>query len=430
MKNIKISTQPYKGTTDTYPKDMLIRNYIFDVWKSVAQKFGYEEYDTPMLEDANLYRAKSGEELSTQLYNFTDKGGREVSLRPEMTPSLARIIASKEKELTKPIRWFNIGKFYRYEKPQRGRTREFFQLNIDILGISSIEAEVEILQYVLEVMREFKAPKETYEIRINNRYLLDYLFKEILSLDDKLTAKLARAIDNYNKMSKEDFNQYLLDLGLTKKQLEQVTDYLSWDIETLKSIKEKSQGARELLELFSLTKDLGLENLRFDPSIVRGLLYYTGTVIELFDIGSKENPRAIFGGGRYDDLLSIFGNDKLPAFGIGWGDVITADYLKTYNLIPKTISQTDIFVTLLNKDLFVETSKLATYLREKGFNVEMQLKESNISKQFKYANKKQIPWVIVLGEKEIEEGKIQLRNMKTGEDFLITKQDAIEKICL
>lgn len=429
MENKKLSTQPYKGTADAFPSDMLIRNYIFDVWKSVALKFGYEEYDTPMLEEADLYRVKSGDEIAnTQLYNFIDKGGREIALRPEMTPSLARMIASKENDLIKPIRWFNISKYFRYEKPQRGRRREFFQLNIDILGVEGIQAEVEILQYVLEVMKEFNAPKDTYEIKINNRYLLDYLFNEILSVDKEIIPKLARAIDNYNKMSKDDFKAYLLEIGLSDNQIEKMMGYLSWDLSKLEEIKDKSKGAQQLLELFCLTEELGLENLRFDPSIVRGLAYYTGTVFELFDIGSKENPRSIFGGGRYDDLLTIFGQDKLPAVGLGWGDIITTDYLKTYNLIPDKKTEIDIFVTLFNKELIVQTSQLTKYLRDKGFNVQMQLTESKLAKQFKYADKKNIPWVIVLGEKELKENKVELKNLESGKSFLITKEDIIERI--
>lgn len=429
MKNKKLSTQPYKGTADAFPSDMIIRNYIFDVWKSVALKFGYEEYDTPMLEEADLYRVKSGDEIAnTQLYNFTDKGGREIALRPEMTPSLARMIASREKDLSKPIRWFNISKYFRYEKPQRGRRREFFQLNIDILGINGIEAEVEILQYVLEVMKEFKAPKETYEIRISNRYLLEYLFKDILDIDKELTPKLARVIDNYKKMSKEDFNSYLQEIGLTQGQVEKLIEYLNWDLSKLEDIKEKSKGAEQLLKLFELCNKLGLKNLKFDPSIVRGLAYYTGTVIELFDIGSNDNPRSIFGGGRYDDLLSIFGQEKLPAVGLGWGDIITTDYLKTYNLIPNKKTEIDVFVTLFCKDFFIETSQLTKYLRDKGLNVQMQLTPSKLVKQFKYADKCNIPWVIVLGEKEQQEGKVELKNMGNGKSFLITKEDIIEKI--
>lgn len=425
----KISTQPYKGTTDTYPKDMLERNYVFNTWSKVAKRFGFEEYDTPMLEDAEIYRVKSGEELAnTQLYNFTDKGGREIALRPEMTPSVARMIAEKINELPQPIKWFNIGRFYRYEKPQRGRRREFFQLNIDIFGVSTLEAELEIIQFVMSVMDEFKAPKETYELRINNRYLFEYLCKEILNINEDIKGKLARAIDNYLKMDSNSFVEYLVEIGLDKDQSNKVLEYLTWDIPYIEKLIDKSEGAKQLVELFSKASQLGITNISFNPSVMRGLQYYTGTVIEMFDIGSKENPRALFGGGRYDDLLTIFDRPSIPAFGLGWGDITTMDYLKTYNLIPDIDTQTEIFLTLMDSSLYIETDKLAQYLRSKGINTQMQLTDSKLKNQFKYADKKNIPWVIVLGDKEIEENRVLLKNMITQEEFLITKEDVVDKI--
>ena len=429
MNKTELSTQPYKGTVDMYPEDILARNYLFDTWKKVALEFGYEEYDTPILEDANLYRVKSGEELAgKQLFSFTDRAGREVSLRPEMTPSLARIISRKRKELTLPIRWFNIGRFYRYEKPQRGRTREFAQLNIDILGIEGIEAEIEIIQFVMKVMKELKAKKGTYELRINNRYLFDYLTENILKIDNETKSVLGRAVDNYLKIDKSDFNEYLAEIGLSGDQRESVYEYLNWDLKDLEEIKDSSRGARELLQLFELAKNLGIENIRFTPYIMRGLAYYTGTVMEMFDIGSKENPRALFGGGRYDDLLDIFNQEKLPAFGLGWGDVTTLDYLKTYSVIPSAKTETKVFVTLMGSSLFTQTSLLAEYLRENGINTQMQLTSVKLGKQLQYADKKSIPWVIIMGEDELKENIVQLKDMQSKKTFRIKKEDIIDKI--
>ena len=425
----KLSTSPYKGTTDTYPEDMLTNNYIFDTWKSVAQRFGFEEYDTPLIEETALYIAKSGDEIaSTQLYNFVDKGGREIAIRPEMTPSLARMIAAKKNDLTLPLKWFNIGKYYRYEKPQRGRRREFIQLNIDILGIPTLEAELEIFQYILAVMEEFKAPKETYEIRVNSRYLLDYLFEEILRLSGEKKAKVGRAIDNYTKLGKEAFVEYLKELELTEKQINSILEFLNSTLEDLKKIADKSDGAKQLIELFAKAEELGLTNIRFEPSIMRGLAYYTGTVIEMFDIGSKENPRALFGGGRYDDLLSMFGQEELPAFGIGWGDTTTRDYLETYGLIPETKTDTKVFLPLFDIKLYAYIQKIAKGLRTKGINTETQLTAIKFGNQLKYASKKNIPWVMIIGEDEINAKKVQLKNMETGEQNLVTLEEAIETI--
>jgi len=422
----KLLTTPYKGTTDTYPQDMLTKNFIFDTWKTVAQRFGFEEYDTPLIEETALYVAKSGEEIAnTQLYNFTDKGGREIAIRPEMTPSLARMIAAKKNELTLPLKWFNVGKYYRYEKPQRGRRREFVQLNIDILGIPTLEAELEIFQYILAVMEEFKAPKETYEIRVNSRYLLDYLFKDILKLSDEKKGKVGRAIDNYLKLGKDAFVEYLKELELTEKQIKNVLEFLTWTLEDLKKIQDKSQGAAQLIELFAKIDELGLTNLRFEPSIMRGLAYYTGTVLEMFDIGSKENPRALFGGGRYDDLLSMFGQEELPAFGIGWGDTTTQDYLETYDLIPETRTETKVFLPLFDTKLYSYIQDIAKQLREKDINTEAQMTAIKFGNQLKYASKKNIPWVMIIGDDEINAKKVQLKNMVTGEQNLVTLKEAI-----
>ena len=424
-----ISKLPYKGCTDWYPEDIYIRNYIFDIWSRVAKKFGYEEYDTPLIEDANLYKAKSGDELGgNQLYSFVDKGEREIALRPEMTPSLARIVANRKNELNFPLRWFNIGRYYRYEKPQKGRKREFFQLNIDILGISEIYAEVEIIQYVLEVMKEFKAPANTYELRINSRYLIEYLFDNILEIEGDIRPKLARALDNFTKIPINDFKEYLKELSLTDDQIVKVLDYLEWDIQSLEKIESKSKGAKELIELFKNLETLSISNVKFAPYIVRGLAYYTGIVIELFDIGEGKNPRALFGGGRYDDLLEIFGENKLPAFGLGWGDITTLDYLKSYNLLPEFKNDIQIFLPLMEENLRTDVNKLAIFLRENGIKTLEQLVPQKLSNQIKYADKKNIPWVAIIGDEEKEKGLIQLKDMNNRESFLIKKEDIIQKI--
>lgn len=429
MENKKLSTTPYKGTTDTYPQDMINRRYIFDIWTKVAKKFGYEEYDTPLIEEAQLYRVKSGDEIANnQLYSFTDKGGREIALRPEMTPSLARMIAAKRNELTTPVRWFNIGRYYRYEKPQKGRKREFFQLNIDILGVATVEAELEIIQFVMAVMEEFKAPKNTYELKINNRYLLEYLLNDILQLSDSQKVLVSRAIDNYSKMESSNFEAYLKEIGLTDQQINKITDFLNWSLDDLRDLQDISKGADQLLELFTEAEQLSIENIKFDPSVVRGLQYYTGTVIEMFDVGSRENPRALFGGGRYDDLLSIFNEENLPAFGLGWGDITTEDYLRTYNLLPQSRTNTEIFVTLMSSTLYTDTVKVAQQLREEGLNTEMQLTETKLGNQLKYADKKGIPWVVVMGDEEIKDGVVNLKNMLTREEVTVPVENILERV--
>lgn len=426
----KLSTLPYKGTTDTYPEEMFYRRYLFNIWVETAKEFGYEEYDTPLIEPAQLYRAKSGDELgSNQLYSFFDKGDREIAIRPEMTPSLARIIAAKRKELLFPLRWFNIGRYYRYEKPQRGRSREFFQLNIDLLGVDTIGAELEIIQFVIAVMEKLKAPKESYELKVNSRYLLDYLLEEILTIETQEKKEaVMKAIDTYLKMESNDFKGYLKELGLDSEQIKNLEDFLEWDLSDLETIAQESRGAKELLDLFKKIDALGISNVGFSPYIVRGLQYYTGTVIEMFDIGSKDNPRAIFGGGRYDNLLEIFEEKNIPAFGLGWGDVTTLNYLKTYNLLPEYKPEIKVFVTLMDDSLFEETAKVAQFLRDNGINTEMELSSTKLGKQLKYANKKSIPWVIIIGEDELKENKVLLKDMKTSNQETLQVQKVLDRV--
>ncbi|MCC7289855.1 histidine--tRNA ligase [bacterium] len=410
MKTYKLTTQPYKGTNDYYPKDMYKRNILFDIWKETAIEFGYEEYDTPLLEEADLYRAKSGEELAnTQLYNFTDKGGREVAIRPEMTPSLARMVAARINELPKPIRWFNIGKYYRYEKPQRGRTREFFQLNIDILGLETINAEVEIFQFINRVMEKLKAPKESWCIYMNNRYLMDYFFNEVLNVSDDLKPKLSRAIDNYTKLEAKDFKEYLKDFGMDKKQVDSLLKFLKSTSSDLAQLAKVNKGAKDLSEILAKCDALGITNVQFKPYIMRGIAYYTGTVIELFDVGSKDNPRALFGGGRYDDLLTIFNKPTIPAFGLGWGNITTENFIETYNLFPTYKSSTQVYVTLGDIGQLEGSSLVALALRKRGVKVEQQLKVSNLARQIEYASKKGIPYVLFVNDAQIE-----IKNLEKG----------------
>lgn len=420
----KLNTQPYKGTKDYYPEDMFKRNFLFDIWEQTAKEFGYEEYDTPILEEADLYRAKSGEELAnTQLYNFMDKGGREVAIRPEMTPSLARIIAAKGGQIPKPIRWFNIGKFYRYEKPQRGRTREFFQLNIDIFGVESMNAEIEIFQFIDQVMKKIKAPKESWALYVNNRYLMDYLFNDILDLKDEMKKDLARAIDNYTKMEKTAFKEYLFELGLNEFQVNSTIQFIGMGVEELEKFAGKTKGADQLIELFGKCKELGLDNVVFKPYIMRGITYYTGTVIELYDVGGDSNPRALFGGGRYDDLLEIFGKEKLPAFGLGWGSITMMDFMETYQLFPEYTSSTKVFVTLKDGSKIAESSELTRELRENGIPAEQQIVPTDMRKQLSYASKRKIEWVI-MKEKE----KLILKNLVSGDQEELDLQSIIAKL--
>lgn len=426
MQKNALSTQPYKGATDFYPKDMIVRNHLFDIWADTAKEFGYEEYDTPILEEADLYRAKSGDELAnTQLYNFFDKGGREVAIRPEMTPSVARLIAGRFNELQKPIRWFNIGKFYRYEKPQKGRDREFFQLNFDIFGVSEITAEIEIFRFIGMTMQKLQAPKGSYKIYVNNRYLLDYVFDEMLGLDEDKRKATSRAIDNFPKLKPGDFELTLQDIGLTPPQIDKLTDFMKYTLDDVRKLLTKSRGADELIALFDLVEQLKLGFVEFKPSIMRGITYYTGTVFEIFDTGG-ENPRALGGGGRYDDLLELFGGEKLPAVGFAMGNVTMFDFMKTYNLLPEIKPKTEIFFSLMDKKYFSLCSEIADNLRSYGIKVEQQLIEMPFGKQIGYADKKGIRYVLIIGEDEFAKGVVAVKDLHAKSQQFITTDNLAE----
>ena len=423
MQKNALSTQPYKGATDFYPKDMIVRNHLFNIWADTAKEFGYEEYDTPILEEAVLYRAKSGDELAnTQLYNFFDKGGREVAIRPEMTPSVARIIAAKFNELQKPIRWFNIGKFYRYEKPQKGRDREFSQLNFDIFGVSEMTAEIEVFKYVGMTMKKLGAPKGSYKIYVNNRYLLDYFFDNVMNLDQSMRKATSRAIDNFPKLKQGDFELTLEDIGLNKSQIDSLLDFMSYSLDDVRKLVTKSRGADELIVTFDLVDELNLDYVEFKPIIMRGITYYTGTVFEIFDTGG-ENPRALGGGGRYDDLLELFGGDKLPAVGFAMGNITMVDFMRTYNLLPEIKPETEVYCSLMDKKYYSLCSEITDTLRSEGIKVEQQLVEMPFGKQLGYADKKGFRYVIIIGEDEVAKGVVAVKDLKNKSQQFIKKED-------
>jgi histidyl-tRNA synthetase len=300
----KLSTEPYKGVRDFYPEDMAIQNYIFDTWKRVSREFGYEEYNASPLEPAELYKSKTSEEIvNEQTFSFTDRGDREVVLRPEMTPTLARMVAAKRKSLKFPLRWFSIPNVFRYEKPQRGRKREHYQYNCDLMGIASVDAEVEMISIIDAIMKAFGAKSEDFQIKVNDRVLLNEKFGK---------PELIRLLDRKNKMSAEDFEK-------------------EWKEISGKEFDSDIQPNENIQNLVQKLSEKGITNVVFDPTITRGFDYYTGTVFEVFD-NSPENNRSLFGGGRYDNLLELFGVEPVPTVGFAMGDITLRDFLETHKL--------------------------------------------------------------------------------------------------
>lgn len=420
----KLETQPYKGVRDFYPEDMAIQNYIFDTWRTTANRFGYTEYNASILEPAELYEAKSSEEIvNEQTYTFEDRGGRRVVLRPEMTPTVARMVAAKRKEYTLPLRWFSIANVFRYEKPQKGRLRDHMQLNVDIFGVSSLEADLELIELSRATMHAFGAEDDQFVIKVNSRKILNSLC-ERYKLDKESSHKLSQLLDKKAKISEEAFNESAaIILGENADEFINLIQSIPDLIDTL---TEKNEGVSEIVELLEKLKVRGITNIEFDPTIIRGFDYYTGVVFEIFDT-SGENSRSLFGGGRYSKLLEAFGNDPIEAVGYGFGDVVLRDFLKTHDLLPEYLPPIKLMICLVNDDLQTENTAhiLASELRSAGINTIVDMSGKKVGDQINVANKKRIPYVLCIGPEEIDTGTYTLKHLDTGKEETLIKEELI-----
>lgn len=416
MTNKKLTTQPYKGSRDFYPDDMKIRNFIFETWKKVCKSYGYEEYDGPFIENFDLYAAKSGEELvNEQLYSFEDKGGRKVAIRPEMTPTLARMIAQKINELPRPIRWFSIANFWRYEKPQKGRGREFFQLNLDVFGIKGVEADLEVISATVDIMKKFGAKEKMFEVRFNNRRFADDVYQK-LGFTPNQKKIVNKALDKKLKIDQKEFDSWLKDdAKLSGSQLKSLNDFLLNPMPMFTKLKKESKGAQEILQLLDIINKSELKKfVRYEPTTIRGLDYYTGTVFEVYDL-NPENTRAIAGGGRYDDLISLFDDGALTGTGIAMGDITLQDFLTGWKLLPEFKTECEYLVTLWpseDQKFLDKTLEFSKVLREKGKTVQTWLdKNTKLDKQLKFADKKGILYAVIIGENEITNNSITIKSL-------------------
>ncbi|MDQ2933222.1 MAG: histidine--tRNA ligase [bacterium] len=417
MKIQKLSTDSYKGVRDFYPEDMRVQNYIFNTWRKTLQSFGYEEYAASILEPSELYEAKTGEEIiNEQTYSFIDRGDRKVTLRPEMTPTVARMVAGRRHELAFPLRLFSIPNLFRYERPQKGRLREHFQLNADIFGDSTRCAEIEMIQIASALMKNFGIKEYDFEIRISSRRLINAVMSEWYELDEEGSKKLMKLIDRKGKMSEEDFTTKAREISGDAFQFFSF-DPMSEVYEEAMALLPIRVAKEELDGIINDLKSRGISNVIFDSELIRGFDYYTGTIFEVFD-KHKENNRALFGGGRYDELLSLFGGDNVPAVGFGMGDVTIYDALTTYNLIPDSVKQSVIDVSLLciDENAIVHAEKVADELREKNVNVALNTSLKKIGDQIKHAEKTGITYIIAIGENEIKSGEYTLKNIVTGDE--------------
>lgn len=426
-----LSVQPYKGTRDFYPEEMDVRNWFFGIIKETLKKFNYREYGGPMLESYDLYVAKSGEEIvNEQTYHFEDNGGRMLAIRPEMTPTVARMVAAKLGSLNMPLRWFSIPNLYRYEKPQRGRLREHWQVNVDMFGSDAIETDLELLMVASELLKSFGADETMFTIKINNRRFYNDLFETYLGLDKEGARKVSKAIDKKHKMSEESFLEYLAELGLNKEQIEKLNSFFKLSLDEMIDLCPESQGAKELKELFALINEAGMsEFCEFDFSIIRGLDYYTGTVFEVYD-NDVNNNRAMFGGGRYDNLVNLFvENSNVSGVGFGFGDVTLENFLFSHNLIPEMKSSIpEVLITRFPEIPYVEYLKISKLLRENNIAATIYTDNKKLSKQMKYAADEKYDYAIILGEDEIKAGTVVLKDLSIGENKTVTREKLLEEI--
>jgi len=430
-KTIKLSTESYKGVRDFYPEDMYVQNFIFDTFKKVCESYGYNQYDASVLEPADLYRAKSGAEIvNDQTYTFTDRGDREVTLRPEMTPTVARMVSARKTELPFPLRWYSIPNLFRYEKPQKGRLREHWQLNVDLFGVADNSAEVEVISLGYSIMKKIGLKDADFQIRLNSRKIMNYILNDLMSLDEDTSYKISKLIDKKDKLSAEDFNQGIKEL-LPEKFEQFLTLINSKNFEEfvakLPQGGEIAEKVEEIRSVMAQLEKLGITNTIFDQTLMRGFDYYTGIVFEVYDT-SPENKRALFGGGRYDDLLAIFDGEKVPAFGFGAGDVTMRDILETYKLLPEYRPKTDLYICTFGKDYEEYANELAQKFREDGLNVAINLTNKKIGDQIKSADKQKIPNIICIGEDEMKSGEFKLKNLKTGEEKKVTAETLASNI--
>ncbi|GKY98945.1 hypothetical protein MPSEU_000850300 [Mayamaea pseudoterrestris] len=423
----KLDTNPPKGTRDFFPEDMRLRTWLFDHWRAVAKTYGFVEYDAPVLESESLFTRKAGEEVTQQLYNFVDKGDRNVALRPEMTPSLARMVMSKKGSLPMPLKWFSIPQCWRYERMTRGRRREHFQWNCDIWGVSDERAEAELLSAMVTFFENVGLTSEDVGIKVNSRLVIGEVLSELGIPEEKFAATCV-LIDKLEKIPidaiQDDLEQLGLDQSVVEKLLQVLTN-ASID-ELRKTLGDDSKAVQQLSNFLDICGGYDiLDWIVFDASVVRGLAYYTGMVFESFD--RKGELRAIAGGGRYDKLLETFGGDPTPAVGFGFGDAVIVELLKERNLLPSFESpDVDTVIFAMTSNLYNEAVKTASILRRAGQSVDVVLEDKKAKWVFKHADRLGAKYCVVVGQSEYENGEVSIKDLTTGSQQTIKLDNLVK----
>lgn len=401
-----LSSQPYKGTRDYFPQDKRTQNYIFNTWRKAVESFGYEEYGAPILEPIDIYAAKSGQELvNDQTYVFSDRGGRIVAIRPEMTPSISRMVAARRQELAYPARLYSIANFMRYERPQRGREREFWQLNVDVFGVDDVAADIEIITIADTILKAFGGKDGDYVIRVNNRKFINFMMSQYLGLDEVQSQQMTKLFDRRGKITDQDFKEQAMlifgDTDAIDERFDKVTQLVTaTSIDSLPEELKGSAALEELQTVFEGVLKAGVTAAVFDASLMRGLDYYTGTVFEVFDT-HPDNNRSLFGGGRYDGLVGLFGAEPISAVGMAPGNTMIENFLAVRGLIPEQKSLTQLYIVVID-DAFDTANAVARELRAAGINTEVDITTRKIDKKIKSATKKNIEHVLFVGAKDTD----------------------------
>lgn len=419
--------QPVKGTRDFFPDEMRLRNWLFEVWRNVSVQAGFEEYDTCVLEHEELYIRKAGDEISKQLYSFEDKGGRRLSLRPEMTPSLARLVLQHKKSLSFPIKWFSMPQCFRYERMTKGRRREHFQWNADIIGQAEIVAEAEILMLLISACELMGLSAKEIRVFINDRRILNSILSQI-SVPQEMHSEVLVIMDKRDKISIEALSKLLQDIGMSTTQVDQLNEYLlKSDLIELKKDLNDTQGIDELQNLMDMMETAGFSDyLQFDISIVRGLSYYTGAVFEV-NSPAKQH-RAICGGGRYDSLLSTYGGEIVPAVGFGFGDVVVLDVLKDLERFPELPRKLDYTIIPFAREQVGTALNIAAILRQQGSTVDCNFSMKKMKKTLQQAGESGAAKAILLFPDELSENKVVIRDLRLHEQNPIKITDLLSSV--
>ena len=408
--------QGVRGTRDFYPEDMRLRNWLFQKFHASSLSHGFEEYDSPIIEHEELYTRKQGEEITQQLYNFEDKGGRKISLRPEMTPSLARMVMARSGALPLPIKWYSIPQCWRYERTQRGRGREHYQWNVDIWGMEGIEADAELLSVMVHMFKSVGLTHDDVVVRISSRKVLEEVLGSLGIKGDSFT-RTCVIVDKMDKLPEETVSAQLSDLGISDSSITTIQSVLSvTDLPELRDmLSPDSMAVSELERLFQLLESYGISDwTTFDASVVRGLAYYTGPVFEAQDRGGE--LRAICGGGRYDKLIGTLGGRELPATGFGFGDMVIMELLSDKGLLPDISSRVSDVVFSMDESLRGAAMEVSSKLREEGRTVDLVLEPKKMKWVFKHAERTGADRLVMVMPAEWESGKVRIKDLQTGEE--------------